>query len=91
MNFPVLNADRRVVVHRQGAECQPVIVVDDVLADPDAWRSAAVSGAYTSVGPQYPGIRSFVDRDWADAMRDELVPLLADTFGLDPVPQVLET
>ncbi len=91
MNFPVLNADRRVVVHRQGAERQPVIVVDDVFADPDAWRSAAEAGAYTRVGPHYPGIRSFVDRDWADAMRDELVPLLADTFGLDPVPQVLET
>lgn len=90
MEYPVLHPNRAVAVHHQGAENQPVIVVDDVLADPAAWRRAAEAGSYSRVGPHYPGIRSFIDRDWADAMRDELAPLLAETFALDPVPQVLE-
>lgn len=90
MEYPILHPARTVAVHRQGAERQPVIVIDDVLADPAGWRAAAEAGEYARVGPHYPGVRAFVDRDWADAMRDELAPLLAETFGLDPVPQVLE-
>ena len=90
MEYPVLNPGRTVAVHHTGAERQPVIVVNDVLADLAAWRAAAEAGEYARVGPHYPGVRAFVDRDWADAMRDELAPLLAETFALDPVPQVLE-
>ncbi|RZL99865.1 MAG: hypothetical protein EOP68_23685, partial [Sphingomonas sp.] len=90
MDDPILNPARTVAVHRQGAERQPVIVIDDVLADPARWRAAAEAGDYARVGAHYPGVRAFVDRDWADAMRDALAPLLADTFALDPVPQVLE-
>lgn len=91
MRTPVLNPHARVAVEHQGREGEPVIVLDDVLADPDAWREAGATAAYARIGPHYPGVRARTPAGWAEAMRDELLPLLADTFALDPVPGVLES
>lgn len=90
MPAPVINPDARVAIHRQGRERQPVLVIDDFLADPVAWRGAAEVGSYSRVGPHYPGVRSPVSGDWAGAMRDELAPLLEQIFALDPAPRVFE-
>ena len=86
----LLNPHRKTDIVRQGAERQPVIVIDDVLAEPEAWRARAGRLAYRRIGPHYPGLRAPVAQDAADAMRGELEPLLASTFDLDPVPPVFE-
>ena len=73
---------------RQGHEEQPVLVVDDLLADSDLWRAAAVASRFAPIGPHYPGIRSPIAPAMANGLRDAIVPLMGDTFG--PVPPVLE-
>jgi hypothetical protein len=90
MAAPMLNPDRRMEIVRQGVERQPVIVIDDVLAEPEAWRALAGRLDYGRIGPHYPGLRAPVPPGAADAMRGELEGVLADTFDLDPVPPVFE-
>ena len=90
MAAPLLNPDRRMEIVRQGAERQPVIVIDDVLAEPEAWRALAGRLEYGRIGPHYPGLRAPVPPGAAEAMRGELEGVLASTFDLDPVPPVFE-
>ena len=86
----MLNPDRRMEIVRQGAEQQPVIVIDHVLAEPEAWRALAGRLEYGQIGPHYPGLRAPVPQGAAEAMRDELEGVLASAFDLDPVPPVFE-
>lgn len=90
MAASLLNPDRRMEIVRQGQEQQPVIVIDDVLAEPEAWRALAERLRYGRIGPHYPGLRAPVPGGSAEAMRGELEGVLADTFDLDPVPPVFE-
>jgi len=90
MAAPLLNPDRRMEIVRQGVEQQPVIVIDDVLAEPEAWRALAGRLDYGRIGPHYPGLRAPVPPGAAEAMRGELEGVLATTFDLDPVPPVFE-
>ena len=84
----IVNPDATVRVVRQGREEQPVLVIDDLLADPDRWRAAAAASRFAPIGPHYPGIRSPVSPALANGLRDAIVPLMGDVFG--PVPPVLE-
>jgi hypothetical protein len=86
----LLNPNAVVEVVRQGREAQPVVVVDDLLADPQEWRRLAARLTYGRIGPFYPGLRAHVPADAAAAMREELAPRIAEAFRLDPVPQLLE-
>jgi hypothetical protein len=86
----ILDPKARTRIERQGDERQPVVVIDDMLAAPERWREAAAKARYGRIGPHYPGLRAIVPEDAAAAMRDELEGLIGDTFGLDPVPPVLE-
>lgn len=86
----VINPKAAIRIERQGHERQPVIVVDDMLADPERWRAAAAAARYGRIGPYYPGVRAHVASEDAWAMRDELAGVIGETFGIDPVPPVLE-
>ncbi len=86
----VLNPHAAIHVRRHGDEAQPVIVIDDMLAAPDRWRDLAVRARYERFGPYYPGLRAIVPNEEAAAMRQELAATIGDTFGLDPVPPLLE-
>jgi hypothetical protein len=90
MAAPLLNPDRRMEIVRQGVERQPVIVIDDVLAEPEAWRALAGRLEYGQIGSYYPGLRAPVPQGAAEGMRDELEGVLASTFDLNPVPPVFE-
>jgi hypothetical protein len=67
-----------------------VIVVEELLVGPEEWRRLAAQLSYGRIGPFYPGLRAHVPADVALGLRDGLVRLIGDTFGLDPVPGVLE-
>ena len=84
----IVHPDAVARIVRQGHEGQPVIIVDDLLADPGRWRAAAAAARFTSIGPHYPGIRAAIQPALANSLRDSLVALMGDTFG--PVPPVLE-
>jgi hypothetical protein len=86
----ILNPSAKVRVVHQGRERQPVIVIDDMLAEPDRWRSLAAQSEYRRIGAHYPGLRAVFPEPASQAIRAELEPLLAGTFELDPVPPVFE-
>jgi hypothetical protein len=86
----IVNPKAKVQVVRHGAEAQPVIVIDDMLAEPEHWREQAARARYGRIGPYYPGLRAVVPAEAAEAMRDELAGLIGETFALDPVPPLLE-
>lgn len=87
---PLLNPDAAIRVERQGNEQQPVIVIDNMLADPDEWRAIACQLHYQRIGPYYPGHRAPVSPVQSGQMRDELADLIAETFALPITPPVLE-
>ena len=86
----LLNPKASVRVERHGRERQPIIVADDLLAEPEQWRALASRGRYGRIGPFYPGLRAAVAPTAAELMRDEMAAAIGETFGLDPVPPVLE-
>jgi hypothetical protein len=86
----VVNSRAAICVVHQGRERQPVIVIDDLLAEPERWRAAAAATRYARIGPYYPGVRAPVASEDAWAMRDELAGVIGETFAVDPVPPVLE-
>ncbi|HEX6375624.1 MAG TPA: DUF6445 family protein [Allosphingosinicella sp.] len=87
----LLNPAAAVRVVRPGNEQQPVIVIDELLAAPERWRALAAQARYGRIGPHYPGLRAAVPAEAAAAMRVALAELIGETFGLAPVPPVLET
>jgi hypothetical protein len=78
------------VIHRQGIEQRPLIVIDDFWSDPDALREDAASLKMGRIGPHYPGVRAAVPARLAETLRRRVAPLLAEHFGLDPAPAVSE-
>ena len=90
MTGPVLNPHRTVRVEAIGAERQPLLIIDDCLADPQAWRAAAAGETFAQIGRHYPGVRAHVAADWAAGLRAELAPAIADAFAIDPVPALHE-
>ncbi len=79
-----LHADLRSEVVRIGAEATPVLVVDNVLSDPQVVIDyAAAHASFTpDVGAYYPGDRSPMPRIYSFALRALLGPVIASAFGL---------
>lgn len=86
----ILNPEAAIRIERQGIEQQPVIIIDDMLAYFENWRTAARAAHYQPIGPYYPGLRSPVALSAAIEMRDELAALICKTFALPVAPPVLE-
>ena len=86
MSASLVNPAARVEIKRQGREAQPVIVVDDMLSEPDLWRHVAARAIFAPIRPYHPGVSAVVPARLGNQLRDELAPLIGRTFGLDPVP-----
>jgi hypothetical protein len=86
----LLNARATIELRRQGREGQPVLVIDDFLAVPEGWREAASRARYGRIGPFYPGLRSGIPPEAAAGLREGLARPIAEAFGLEPPPPVLE-
>lgn len=86
MNQSLINPAAKVEVVRQGREAQPVIVVDDMLSQPDLWRHVAARAIFKPIRPFHPGVSAVVPARLGNQLRDELAPLIGATFGLDRVP-----
>jgi hypothetical protein len=82
----LINPAARVEIVRQGREGQPVVVIDDMLSDPDQWRQVAAQARFAPIRPFHPGVSVAVPARLAAQLRDELEPLIGATFALDPVP-----
>ncbi len=65
-----------------GHERQPVVVVDDFVAEPERLRTAAAALAYEPLGRHYPGVRAPVAPDEVSAYLTPLQELIAQVFGV---------
>lgn len=86
----VLNPKSDISIVRHGREQEAVIVIDDVLAEPDQWRTLASRLRYGRIGPYYPGLRADVPGPAARAVRAEMADLIRDTFRLEAVPPMMQ-
>jgi hypothetical protein len=86
MSPSLVNPAARIEIVRQGREAQPVIVVDDILSQPDLWRQVAARAVFAPIRPFHPGVSAVVPARLSSQLRAELAPLIGRTFGLDPVP-----
>lgn len=66
----------------QGIERQPVIVIDDFVADPDMLIEDAAMLAYQPMGEHYPGVRAVVHPALVSGFMEGLDRLLEEVFGL---------
>lgn len=70
-----------VTVERQGAEGEPVVVIDGFAADPAMFADDAAMLGFVPVGIHYPGVRAAVARALLKPLLAKLVPVIADVFG----------
>lgn len=68
-------------IERIGREGQPVVVIDEFVADPDRLRAAAEALEYRVLGRHYPGLRAEVAAADVAAYLTPIHPLIAETFG----------
>jgi hypothetical protein len=71
----------KVGIEHIGREREPLVVVDDFAADPDALRAVAVTSEFGPASHHYPGVRAALPDDYlANQLRD-IVTVLAEAFG----------
>lgn len=80
----------RLSLTRFGAEAQPLMVVDDALADLDLVREIAARHSYQPIGPFYPGIRAAVSAAVAMPLVAPLLEQMREVFGLAREPGYFE-
>ena len=80
----------QITVHEIGAERQPVMVIDNFVADPEALIEDAAALAWGRYGPHYPGPRAPVPPVTLARFLPALVRPMAQAFKLTAAPQLLE-
>ncbi|MBD9481192.1 DUF6445 family protein [Pseudoxanthomonas sp. PXM02] len=76
--------DIRIHQHVIGREHAPLLVIDNVLADPDRMVRKAASRSFEKLPTMFPGIRAPAPPSYQSFLEAILIPLLRDTFGLAP-------
>lgn len=85
-----LSPDACISSERFGKEEQPLLRVDDALADLGLVREIAARHSYKPVGPFYPGIRAAVSERIAMPLVEPLLGQIADIFELGREPAYFE-
>ncbi len=80
-----------IVVNRIGAEAEPLVVIDDFAADPQALVDRAAADSFSPRGVHYPGIRAPVQPAYLAERLDVLEPVLRDVFGLGRGAELAES
>jgi hypothetical protein len=75
---------------RFGDEAQPLLVIDDFLAEPEAVLAIAARAPFRPIGPHYPGIRSPVPAAALEAMIAAWAERLIADFALPSPPRYFE-
>ncbi|MGN6376606.1 MAG: DUF6445 family protein [Sphingomonas sp.] len=68
-------------IERIGREEQPVVVIDDFVANPDRLRAAAEALDFRPLGRHYPGVRAEVAAGDVEAYLAPVSGLIAEVFG----------
>jgi hypothetical protein len=79
----MFNPSARLRSGYMGAEQQPLLVIDDVLSDPDGLVRAAEHEVFSApAGSAYPGLNAPLPGGLAVALAEALRPVLRQGFGL---------
>jgi Family of unknown function (DUF6445) len=76
-------------VAEHGLEKQPVIIIDDFIADPGRLIEDASMLSFQPIGEHYPGIRAAVHPALVAGFTKGVARMIADVFGLSlPFPNI---
>ncbi|MEO5492423.1 MAG: DUF6445 family protein [Sphingomonas sp.] len=64
-----------------GREREPLVVIDDFAADPDALRAFAIGAEFGPAAHYYPGLRAPLPDDYLPTQLRDIAAVLADAFG----------
>ena len=67
-----------------GSEGAPLLVIDNLVADPERLVRKAARSQFVSQGSMFPGIRAPAPVSYQQFLETTLNPLLAECFGLRP-------
>jgi hypothetical protein len=81
-----LASNARLEASRFGRERQPIVTIDDALADPDAVVAIAARHSFRPIGPFYPGVRAAVSEAIAMELIEQHLDDLTTHFGLTRSP-----
>jgi hypothetical protein len=83
---PVFNADARIEILRVGESQEPVLVVDDVLTNPDTLIDYAAQARFDLPPPasRYPGLVAQLPGSYRTQAAELLRSPMAGTFGAPP-------
>jgi len=79
-----------VALHQIGREAQPLVVIDDFAADPDALRAAALASTFGPASQHYPGIRAALPRTYMPAQLAVLADILGPLLGRAGAVEVVD-
>jgi hypothetical protein len=82
---------RRISIVRHGQEQEPILVIDNFVADPDRLIEDASMLRYRAIGIHYPGVRAEVPARLARSFVAGLEDQIADLFGVEPDASALES
>ena len=85
-----LASNARLEASRFGRERQPIVTIDDALADPDAVVAIAARHSFRPIGPFYPGVRAAVSEAIAMELIEQHLDDLTTHFGLSRSPRFHE-
>ena len=78
--------DLRIEQRSIGREAAPLLVIDDLVDDPDRLVRKAARGRFSVQGAMFPGLRMEAPPSYGAFLESVLNPLLRDCFGLAPGP-----
>lgn len=76
--------DMRIHCRTIGHEGAPLLVIDNVMADPERMLRKASSRMFERMPTMFPGIRAPAPPSYQHFLEATLNPLLREAFGLDP-------
>jgi len=71
----------KVGIETIGREREPVVVIDDFAADPDALRAAAAARAFGPAAQHYPGLRAPLPDDYLPTQLRGIATVFVEAFG----------
>jgi hypothetical protein len=80
----------RVTVRTIGREREPLVVIDDFAADPEALRAAAIAARFEPAMHHYPGIRATLSDGYLPAQTPVIAGVLNELFGQSGALEVID-
>jgi Family of unknown function (DUF6445) len=81
----------RLTVLKHGAEQQPIIVIDNFIAEPEHLREDASMLGFKPIGPHYPGVRAQVPSALVGRFIKDVSEIVCQVFNLANPLEIIES